>query len=62
MGRRAVDEAAAEVAAVVIEGGAWFVSIRVPADGQAAVVVVVVAVAVVVVEVGGEIPSGDVEA
>lgn len=64
MGRRAVDEAAAEVAAVVIEGGARFVAIRVPgADGQAAVAVVVVVVVVaVVVEVGGEVPSADVEA
>ena len=61
MRRRAVDEAAAEVAAVVIEGGARFVSIRVPgADGQAAAVTVVVFVAVV--EVGSEVPSGDVVA
>ena len=59
VGRRAVDEAAAEVAAVVVEGGARLVSIRVPgADGQGAVAVVVV----VVVEVGCEVASADVAA
>ena len=64
MGRRAVDEAAAEVASVFIYGGARLVSIRVPgAYGQGAMVVVVAVVAaIVVVEVGCEVASADVAA
>ena len=58
--RRAVDAAAAEVAAVVVQGSARLVSIRVPgADGQCAVAVIVV---VGVVEVGGEVAAGHVDA
>ena len=61
MGRRAVDDAAAEVAAVVVEGGGRLVSVPVRVtDGQAAAAVV--AIAAVGVEVGGEVASADVDA
>lgn len=60
VGRRwAVDDAAAEVAAVVVEGGARLISIRVPGtDGQGAVVVV----GVIGVVVRGEVAAGHVDA